>query len=291
MVFIVIPMSIDGRAVAFKYCYYLFYVSNRPSMVVPWSVAALFHERDVMTAKSEASRTQVEELAGKLRRQIQESNLEDGDFLMTEAELAEKYNVSRTVAREAVGRLKSLGILEGRKRKGLIVRRPDPIRLLTQTLPSLVSSDDDLRELSMLRYVLEVGSIELAIQHATEEQLEQLARIVSDMEAALTDENRAESFVELDLQFHALILSMTGSRMISGMRNLLVDFFGKISRPKNLMAAADRMIWEHRELYSAICARDVERARTMIRMHCTEWFKNREETEAPSAPTAGASLE
>jgi DNA-binding FadR family transcriptional regulator len=165
-------------------------------------------------------------------------------------------------------------MLESRKRKGLIVRRPDPIRLLTQTLPSLISSADDLRELGMLRYALEVGSIELAIQHATEEQLEQLARIVSDMEAAFADADLAESFVDLDLQFHALILSMTGSRMISGMRNLLVDFFNKVPRREDLVAVADRMIWEHRELYHAICARDVERARTMIRMHCTEWFRN-----------------
>jgi GntR family transcriptional regulator, transcriptional repressor for pyruvate dehydrogenase complex len=172
-------------------------------------------------------------------------------------------------------------MLEGRKRKGLIVRRPDPIRLLTQTLPSLISSEDDLRELGMLRYALEVGSIELAIQHATEEQLEELARIVSDMEAAFADADLAESFVDLDLQFHALILSMTGSRMISGMRNLLVDFFSKVPRRGNLVAVADRMIWEHRELYNAIRARDVERARTMIRMHCTEWFRNA--SDAPSS--------
>ena len=231
-----------------------------------------------MTTKAEEFRTQAEELAGRLRRQIQESQLDDGDFFMTEADLAATYEVSRTVAREAVGRLKSLGMLEGRKRKGLIVRRPDPIRLLTQTLPSLISSEDDLRELGMLRYALEVGSIELAIQHATEEQLEELARIVSDMEAAFADADLAESFVDLDLQFHALILSMTGSRMISGMRNLLVDFFSKVPRRGNLVAVADRMIWEHRELYNAIRARDVERARTMIRMHCTEWFRNASDT-------------
>lgn len=243
-----------------------------------------------MTVKAEECRTQADQLAGRLRQQIQESHLDDGDFFMTEAELAATYEVSRTVAREAVGRLKSLGILESRKRKGLIVRRPDPLRLLTQTLPSLISSEDDLRELGMLRYALEVGSIELAIQHATEEQLEQLGRIVSDMEAAFADADRAESFVDLDLQFHALILSMTGSRMISGMRNLLVDFFSKVPRREDLVAVADRMIWEHRELYNAIRAGDVELARTMIRMHCTEWFKNTSSDERRIASETGAEI-
>ena len=98
-----------------------------------------------MAADAQSTGTQAEGLAATLRREIQESPLEDGDFFMTESDLAETYGVSRTVAREAVGRLKSLGMLEGRKRKGLIIRRPDPLKLLTQTLPSLVSNEDDLR--------------------------------------------------------------------------------------------------------------------------------------------------
>ena len=237
-----------------------------------------------MATKTPTSTTLADELAGRLRQQIQDSNLADGDFFMTEAELAEKFEVSRTVAREAVGRLKSLGLLEGRKRKGLIVRRPDPLRLLTQTLPSLSSSDDDLRELGMLRYALEVGSIELAIQHATDEQIDVLAGIVTEMEAAFRDPPQSAGFVELDLQFHALILSMTGSRMIAGMRNLLADFFHKIPLRESMATAADRMIWEHRELYHAIRARDVERARTMIRMHCTEWFRDTADDSSTLSP-------
>lgn len=244
-----------------------------------------------MATKTQATSTLAEKLAGKSRRQIQDWELEDGDFFMTESDLAEAFNVSRTVAREAVGRLKSLGLLEGRKRKnGLIVRRPDLLRLLTQTLPSLISSKNDLRELGMLRYALEVGSIELAIQHATEERMDQLAAIVTNIEAAFSDSARSVSFVELDLQFHALILSMTGSRMIAGMRNLLADFLHKAPPPKDISAAADRMTWEHRELYNAIRDRDVERARTMTRMHCTEWFKVTADVSSPSSqPEAGAS--
>jgi DNA-binding FadR family transcriptional regulator len=41
-----------------------------------------------------------------LRLSVNESSLRlsDGDFFMTEADLAKEYGVSRTVAREAVGR-------------------------------------------------------------------------------------------------------------------------------------------------------------------------------------------
>ena len=210
--------------------------------------------------------SQANELADAIRQRIQAEQLAEGALFMTEGQLAEEYGASRTVVREAVSRLQALGLLEGRKRKGLIVRHPDPLRLLSNSLPSLVGSQEDWRELAMLRYALEVGAIELAIRAATDEQLARLSRITDDMEAALRDDTESERTVALDLEFHALILQMTGSRMIAGMQQLLVQFFQIAPHAENTPASAERIIWEHRELYSAIRDRDVERARSMIRL-------------------------
>jgi GntR family transcriptional regulator, transcriptional repressor for pyruvate dehydrogenase complex len=210
--------------------------------------------------------SQVHELAEAIRLRIQAEQLADGSFFMTESQLAEEYGASRTVIREAVSRLQALGLLEGRKRKGLIVRHPDPLRLLSNSLPSLVGSQEDWRELAMLRYALEVGAIELAIRSATPEHLSRLAEIMHDMEASLLENTESERTVALDVAFHALILQMTGSRMIAGMQQLLVQFFQTAPHAENTPASAERIIWEHRELLNAICDRDVERARSMIRL-------------------------
>jgi GntR family transcriptional regulator, transcriptional repressor for pyruvate dehydrogenase complex len=67
------------------------------------------------------SMSQATELAQTVRRRIQAEQMADGQFFMTEAQLAAEYGVSRTVAREAVSRLQALGIVEGRKRKGTAV--------------------------------------------------------------------------------------------------------------------------------------------------------------------------
>ncbi|AMV20876.1 FadR/GntR family transcriptional regulator [Planctomyces sp. SH-PL14] len=210
--------------------------------------------------------SQANELADAIRQRIQAEQLAEGALFMTEGQLAEEYGASRTVVREAVSRLQALGLLEGRKRKGLIVRHPDPLRLLSNSLPSLVGSQEDWRELAMLRYALEVGAIDLAIRAATDEQLARLSQITDDMEAALRDDTESERTVALDLEFHALILQMTGSRMIAGMQQLLVQFFQIAPHAENTPASAERIIWEHRELCSAIRDRDVERARSMIRL-------------------------
>lgn len=210
--------------------------------------------------------TQVRELAQKLRCRIQAERLPDGAFFMTEAQLAAEYGASRTVTREAVSRLQALGILEGRKRKGLIVRRPDPFRLFQNSLPSLITSPDDWRDLAQLRYALEVGAIELAVRAATDRQMDQLAEIEGELELAVLEDPASARAIELDVRFHSLILEMTGSRLIAGMQQVLVQFFQKSPRSNPTLASAERICWEHRELLDAIRDRDVERARAMIRV-------------------------
>jgi GntR family transcriptional repressor for pyruvate dehydrogenase complex len=214
--------------------------------------------------------SQATELAQTVRRRIQAEHMADGQFFMTEAQLAAEYGVSRTVAREAVSRLQALGIVEGRKRKGLVIRHPDPLRLLSSSLPSLVSSPEDSRELAQLRYALEVGAIELAVQAGTSEQIEQLGTIVVDLEQALREDVASRRAVELDLEFHAQILRMTGSRLIAGMQQVLVQYFQIATPGDGNPASAERIVWEHRELYNAIRDRDLERARAMIRLQFRE---------------------
>ncbi len=220
----------------------------------------------VSDSRDSGPATQVGELAQKIRERIQKERLPDGALFMTESQLAAEYGTSRTVTREAVSRLQALGILEGRKRKGLIVRYPDPLRLFQNSLPSLVTSPDDWRDLAQLRYALEVGAIELAVRAATTEQIEQLGTIATELEKAVKKNARSARAVKLDLKFHSLILEMTGSRLIAGMQQVLVEFFRTTPRSKPSSDSAHRICWEHRELFEAIRDRDVERARAMIRV-------------------------
>jgi DNA-binding FadR family transcriptional regulator len=232
-----------------------------------------------------APATQVGELALKIRQRIQTERLTDGSFFMTEAQLAAQYNASRTVTREAVSRLQALGILEGRKRKGLIVRCPDPLVLFQNSLPSLVTSPDDWRDVAQLRYALEVGAIELAIRSATEEQIERLAEIERDLERAVREDIASLSAIELDVKFHSLILEMTGSRMVAGMQQVLVQFFHSTPRSDATPASAERICWEHRELLDAIRDRDVERARAMIRIQIRGTLDAADRDASPGMPT------
>src|SRR5260221_9176378 len=63
-----------------------------------------------------------------------------GDKLPTEHALAEMFGVSRPVVREALGRLRSDGIIDARQGSGSFLSRPAPSRLMSHMQPANISS-------------------------------------------------------------------------------------------------------------------------------------------------------
>lgn len=221
-------------------------------------------------------------LSERIRHRIQSAEFTDGDFFLTEAELADEYNVSRRIAREAVNRLCALGLLEGRKRIGLIVRHPDPVEVWANCLPSLARSQEKLAELAQFRYALEVGAVELAIKNASEEQIEQLAALAEEFKLIARKKNSRKKRIEVERQFHGLILQMSGSSLIADMQKLLATLFENSypARESPILEddVNDRIIWQHFELVSAIQDRDVERARSVMRSHLKYLLNSEPET-------------
>jgi len=67
-----------------------------------------------MAVVDQSRKSRSQQLAERIQQDIEKARLPDGELFMTEAEVAERFQVSRTVAREAVGRLRAIGLLEGR---------------------------------------------------------------------------------------------------------------------------------------------------------------------------------
>ena len=57
-------------------------------------------------------------VANRIHADILSSKLSEGDLFMTSDQIEERYEVSRTVAREAVSQLHALGVVTSRRRKG-----------------------------------------------------------------------------------------------------------------------------------------------------------------------------
>jgi DNA-binding FadR family transcriptional regulator len=208
------------------------------------------------------------EIADDVQRYLASSGMHEGERFMTEAELADKYSVSRGIAREAVGRLRALGLLDSRQRKGIVVGRVDPVALVAQTLPCYSKSPRDLISLARLRYVLEIGSIELAVKNAAPEQIVELKQIAGKFAKLLGKRGSVIPANKLDLEFHRLLLNMTGEPLIAGMHQVLAEYFLLESQSAGTQIAVDdATCWEHTAIAHAVESRDVEQARALLRRH------------------------
>lgn len=82
-----------------------------------------------------------EQLKHLVLQQIKDDGLKPGDLLPSEAEIGERYDVSRTVVRQAIGDLAAAGILTRRRGKGTFVTEP---KLREQFMESTVGFFEDL---------------------------------------------------------------------------------------------------------------------------------------------------
>lgn len=218
-----------------------------------------------MSARNTFSDTLANAVADRILEDIASSGLQEGQLFMTSDQVGERYSVSRSIAREAISRLQALGVLESRQRKGLLVRRPDPVRLTQQWLPFYcrASHAGDLRTLAEFRYALEVGAIELAIVKGTDEQIAELERCAAEFEAIASKRGHDAAADEADLAFHKAILDMTGNALVSGMHRVLSDYFqASRFKPEPLKA-----IREHHVIAEAFRRRDADTARAIMRAH------------------------
>ena len=65
-----------------------------------------------------------DQVASTLETEIRAGRIQASEKLPTEAALAQQFEVSRTVVREAISRLKSLGLVDSRQGSGVYVKAP-----------------------------------------------------------------------------------------------------------------------------------------------------------------------
>ncbi len=209
-------------------------------------------------------------LASRIHADIVASDLQEGELFMTGDQVSEHYAVSRSISREALSQLRAMGILKSRQRKGLLIDRPDPVEQMERWVPlyGRGANSQALTNLAQLRYVLEVGAVDLAVPNATPAQMVELRRRAEDFEKIARVHGHSPDADQVDLAFHCLFLDMTGNELIAGMHRVLSDYFlaSTIADPKP-SEDAQRAIREHHLIVEGIERADRDLVRNVLRAH------------------------
>lgn len=148
----------------------------------------------------------------RIQKAILQGEFTPGDRLPPERVMAERYGVSRSILREAVKHLASLGLLRTEPQSGTYVTdygKEASLEFLVYLMDNNDSLDPDiLRSLLEFRDLLEVGAAERAAESGDEDFIGELERRLDALHDA---GDNPVARAERDYEFHAAVIERTGN--------------------------------------------------------------------------------
>lgn len=220
--------------------------------------------RDTNEEKASPGTDRASAICRAIRRAILERALAPGDKL-PEDQLGERFGVSRTLARHALGQLASEGLVELRRNRIAVVATP---------------SFEDARDEFDIRVELEGLVVRRLAGRLSPSQIAELATHLDAEEAARSGSDAAS--LRLATEFHVKLAEMTGistlSRYVRETAYRSCLSLAAFGRPHS----TDCAIAEHRELLAALEAGSVARADELMTHHL-EQVAQRALLRAPEA--------
>jgi len=212
----------------------------------------------------------VDKVEANLVQLLQQQKLKIGDSIPTELELADKLGVSRTVVREALLRLRMMGLIESKKKKGAVITSPDLFGNMSKSMNPHILAPETLREVFEIRLVLEIGMADLLFHRITKTDIIELRKIVEN-EPPATQYHLFN--VEHEIAFHGKLYEITGNETLKKFQKMLLPVFDYVHNSGLLKKQPLlKMFVSHKELVDILENGDPEKFRNGMRNHLENHF-------------------
>lgn len=162
----------------------------------------------------------------KLLAFLKNNAFKPGDALPKEMELAEALGVSRNILREALSRLRVLGMVDTKKRRGMVLTSPDILGSLEKVMDPLIIDESTLQDFFELRLTLEMGLADILFIRKTKKDIAELEQIALAEKAR--DKNDVAFRIKSEVEFHGKIYRMTGNDTMQRFQTMLLPIFGHL---------------------------------------------------------------
>ncbi|MEU5086873.1 FadR/GntR family transcriptional regulator [Streptomyces sp. NPDC021356] len=191
-----------------------------------------------------------------------------GSVLRTD-ELAQGFDVSRSVMREAVRVLESMHLVASRRRVGVTVLPHNEWNVYDpQVIRWRLAGADrprQLRSLTVLRSAVEPVAAGLAARHAGPEQCAELTECALGM-VANSRGHRLEEYLFHDMAFHRVILTASGNEMFARLGDVVAEVLAGRTHHEVMFEDPDpAAVTLHVQVAEAVRERDAERAERLTR--------------------------
>jgi DNA-binding FadR family transcriptional regulator len=216
-----------------------------------------------------------EQIAGFISDGIEKGSLRPGEILPSEAGLSERFKVSRSVIREALGRLKYDGLLVSRQGSKSVVAEPDQLRVFR--LEGLNGKDlNQVRSLYEFRAVLESQAALLAAKRRTQKNLDLMQKCIDIMDEAVMN---GLDGTDANTDFHLEIVKASGNSYLEQFMSFFtLRIREQIQADRNLsgyFGLPATVQHEHKRIFNAIVEKSPDRAREELLNHLKSAAKRR----------------
>lgn len=207
------------------------------------------------------NKSRSEQVAQRILHMIEEGILHEGDKLPSEPEFAKQLGISRGILREGLAQLKAQGIISRKPKDGTYILPLEGSKNELSDSAQRMMKASSFRNIMEMRSAIEQKAAALAVERASDEELEELREIVlkSQQQSGQDD---------LDFYFHYRLVELSGNSIFMGIVN---TYFGEIReiRDRNLNSASHKaeVQQEHLDIVDAICHRDRNAAQQAVEKH------------------------
>ena len=170
-----------------------------------------------------------------LRAYLRQKSFKPGDPLPSEQQLADSLGVSRNVVREALSRLRMLGLVETKKKRGMQLSSPDILGSLERVLDPLIMNKSTLQDLFELRLTLEVGLADILYKRKTKKDIQELEAIALHQQENVV---KPAFRIKHEIAFHGKIYQMTGNDTMQRFQTMLLPIFGYVMEVEKVYTPA-----------------------------------------------------
>ncbi|WP_245765803.1 FadR/GntR family transcriptional regulator [Nonomuraea jiangxiensis] len=180
-------------------------------------------------------------------------------------DLVDRYQVSRSVIREVLRVLASMGLIETRRRVGIMIQPAEAWSVFDpQVIRWRLASDGrmaQMRSITELRTAIEPYAAWLAAERIDDDEASELVGLAAKMWAAGKAGDEAR-FLTLDIDFHRRLLAASGNEMFAKLQLIVAEVLAGRHHYHLMPHYPDEEALRlHTDVAQAIQRRDGERAR------------------------------
>lgn len=204
----------------------------------------------------------------KIYEYISRNKMHPGDSLPKEEELSKALKVSRNIVREAMSRLRMLGLVETRKKKGMTIAQPDAFIGLEKMVSTGVMSEEYRIDLLEMRVILELGMADYIFNKKTDSDIKELEAIV---EKENLNKMTLYELNQLDMAFHSRLYNISGNKVLKHLQGILKPVFRNIC--DDAEKSSKTITTGHKEICDMLKCGTADEFREVMRKHLSVYMK------------------